>query len=114
MLVGGVMVLDYVPVTKTENDVTTVGFYDRVSKSLMTGSKLEASNTIVSYDYISLTGLPYEPQLPSKVGNSGKVLAVNSNATGLEWVMPVKIYSGTSAPSSSTGTDGDIYIQTIS
>lgn len=54
----------------------------------------------------------YQPALPSYLNNSGKVLAINSNATGLEWVMPVKIYSGTSAPSSSTGSDGDIYIQT--
>ena len=51
-------------------------------------------------------------RIPSLTSNSGKVLAVNSGATGLEWVNPVTIYSGSSAPSAATGVDGDIYIQT--
>lgn len=62
--------------------------------------------------------------LPDISGNSGKVLAVNSGATGTEWITNsgggdltiggVTIYSGSTAPSSSTGSDGDIYIQTVS
>jgi hypothetical protein len=39
--------------------------------------KDSAGNTISS---------TYQPALPSKSGNAGKVLAVNSNADGLEWV----------------------------
>ena len=41
----------------------------------------------------------YQPALPSKTGNAGKVLAVNSNADGLEWVNQTsgKIYSGAEA-----------------
>ena len=34
----------------------------------------------------SVDSTSYEPELPSKTGNGGKVLAVNSGATGLEWV----------------------------
>lgn len=60
----------------------------------------------------SVDSTSYEPSLPSKTSNEGKVLAVNSGATGYEWIRPVKIYSGATAPTSSTGTDGDIYIQT--
>ena len=56
----------------------------------------------------------YQPALPSYTSNEGKVLAVNSGATGVEWKQVVTIYSGSSAPSSGTGSDGDIYIQTAS
>lgn len=53
-------------------------------------------------------------ELPSLTNNAGKVLVVNSGATAVEWTQRVTIYSGTSAPSSGTGNDGDIYIQTVS
>lgn len=43
--------------------------------------------------------------------DSGKVLSVNSSGN-LEWITPVSVYYGSSTPSSSTGNDGDIYIQT--
>lgn len=41
----------------------------------------------------------YQPALPSKSGNAGKVLAVNSNADGLEWVSQGsgKTYTGEEA-----------------
>lgn len=48
--------------------------------------------------------------LPSMSGNSGKVLAVNSGETGVEWARPVTVYSGSSEPSASLGEDGDIFI----
>jgi hypothetical protein len=54
----------------------------------------------------------YQPALPSLTDNAGKVLAVNSGATNVEWRKPVVIYSGSSAPASSLGSDGDIYIMT--
>lgn len=44
--------------------------------------------------------------------DNGKVLGVSNGVWAA--VLPVTIYSGTSAPSSSTGSDGDIYIQTAS
>lgn len=42
--------------------------------------------------------------------DNNKVMMVQSGAWAA--VKPVTIYSGSSAPSSSTGSDGDIYIQT--
>lgn len=42
--------------------------------------------------------------------DNGKVMEVLNGAWAA--VKPVAIYSGTSAPSSSLGSDGDIYIQT--
>jgi hypothetical protein len=54
----------------------------------------------------------YQPALPSLTDNAGKVLAVNSGATNVEWRKPVVIYSGSTAPASSLGSDGDIYIMT--
>ena len=78
--------------------------------------------------------------IPVTTNNGGKVLMVNSAGTAYGWstlsgalpsvtssdngkimqvangswsaVSPVTIYTGSSAPSSSTGSDGDIYIQT--
>lgn len=43
--------------------------------------------------------------------DSGKVLSVDSNGN-LVWITPVSIYTGSGQPSSSLGTDGDIYLQT--
>ena len=42
--------------------------------------------------------------------DNGKIMEVVSGAWAA--VTPVKIYSGTSTPSSSLGNNGDIYIQT--
>lgn len=42
--------------------------------------------------------------------DNGKIMEVVSGAWAA--VTPVKIYSGSSTPSSSLGSDGDIYIQT--
>lgn len=42
--------------------------------------------------------------------DNNKVMMVQSGSWAA--VKPVAIYSGTSAPSSSTGANGDIYIQT--
>ena len=43
--------------------------------------------------------------------DNGKVMEVLNGAWAA--VKPVAIYSGTSAPSSSLGNNGDIYIQTL-
>lgn len=59
----------------------------------------------------SVDNTEYQPALPAYTNNGGKVLAVNSGATDVEWIKPVIIYSGSSAPASSLGSDGDIYIQ---
>lgn len=43
--------------------------------------------------------------------DSGKILSVNSSGA-LVWITPSYIYSGSSAPSNSTGNNGDLYLQT--
>ena len=52
--------------------------------------------------------------LPTISGSSdiGKIARVNSSYSSYELVEPITVYSGSSAPSSSTGSNGDIYIQT--
>ena len=42
--------------------------------------------------------------------DAGKILSVNSSGQ-LVWITPATIYSGSSAPSNSTGNNGDIYLQ---
>lgn len=50
-------------------------------------------------------------ELPSySSSDSGKILSVNSSGA-LVWITPANIYSGNTAPSSSTGNNGDIYLQ---
>lgn len=50
-------------------------------------------------------------ELPSySASDSGKILSVNSSGQ-LVWITPASIYSGSAAPSSSTGNNGDIYLQ---
>jgi hypothetical protein len=90
---------------------TTTGRFDVIGLDFDTKSDWNAA----SGSDAEILNKPTIPDpLPSMTGNAGKVLAVNSGATGAEWVKPVIIYSGSSAPSSSTGSDGDIYIQTQS
>jgi len=75
---------------------------------LNTGNNGEAK---AAHIYMTGIGITDEFELPSLDNNAGKVLTVNSTETDVEWTKPVTIYSGTSAPSSSLGADGDIYIQ---
>lgn len=66
------------------NSINSMPIYaDRAEKDA-------AGNTISS---------TYQPALPSKSGNAGKVLAVNSNADGLEWISQSsgKTYTGEDA-----------------
>lgn len=86
MWLGGKLVLDYVPVMRKSDD--TIMFFDTRAQSFITpnsGSLYKASE-----DYL----------LPTP-------LAINAVAKG------ITIYSGSSAPSSVTGADGDIYIQEV-
>lgn len=50
--------------------------------------------------------------LPSPTsGDSGKILSVTSSG-GWTLVTPSYVYSGSASPSSATGNNGDIYLQT--
>ena len=65
------------------------------------------STSLVGTGNIDIEGLPSVTS-----SDNGKILIVSNGAWGT--TTPTTIYSGTSAPSSSTGNNGDIYIQTTS
>lgn len=54
---------------------------------------------------ITLTGVP-----AFTASDNGKILGVVNGA--LAWITPTTIYTGSGTPSSNTGNDGDIYLQT--
>jgi len=70
------------------------------------------ANGILLADGSDIPQSTFQPALPAYTNNAGKILAVNSNADGVVWISVIRIYNGSSAPSSSLGSDGDIYIQT--
>ena len=54
---------------------------------------------------IALTGVP-----AFTASDNGKILGVVNGA--LAWITPTTIYTGSGTPSSNTGNNGDIYLQT--
>lgn len=65
----------------------------------LNGTKLTGAGNI------TLTGVP-----AFSASDNGKILGVVNGQ--LAWVTPTTIYTGSGTPSSSTGNDGDIYLQT--
>lgn len=95
---------------KTVNNTTMTGTGNvSVQETLVSGTNIKTINneSILGSGNLSVSGLPSVSS-----SDNGKVLEVSSGAWAA--VKPVTIYSGSSAPSSGTGSDGDIYIQTES
>lgn len=95
---------------KTVNNTTMTGTGNvSVQETLVSGTNIKTINneSILGSGNLSVSGLPSVTS-----SDNGKVLEVSSGAWAA--VRPVTIYSGSSAPSSGTGSDGDIYIQTES
>lgn len=95
---------------KTVNNTTMTGTGNvSVQATLVSGTNIKTINneSILGSGNLSVSGLPSVSS-----SDNGKVLEVSNGA----WVAvkPVTIYSGSSAPSSGTGSNGDIYIQTES
>lgn len=95
---------------KTVNNTTMTGTGNvSVQATLVSGTNIKTINneSILGSGNLSVSGLPSVSS-----SDNGKVLEVNNGT----WtaVKPVTIYSGSSAPSSGTGSNGDIYIQTES
>lgn len=95
---------------KTVNNTTMTGAGNvSVQETLVSGTNIKTINneSILGSGNLSVSGLPSVSS-----SDNGKVLEVSNGA----WVAvkPVTIYSGSSAPSSGTGSNGDIYIQTES
>ena len=88
-------------------DNTTVELNDaRVDvSSPSNGQVLAYNSTSQKFENQSISTLP-----AVTASDNDKMLKVENGAWSV--VRPVMIYSGTSAPSSSTGSNGDIYIQT--
>lgn len=95
---------------KTVNSTSLLGSGNvAVQATLVSGTNIKTINneSILGSGNLSVSGLPSVSS-----SDNGKVLEVSNGA----WtaVKPVTIYSGSSAPSSGTGSNGDIYIQTES
>lgn len=101
-------------ITVQMNGSTVDSFTTNTSsaKTINLGTVITSHQTLKTINSTSLTGSGNIQinGLPSvTTSDNGKVLSVSSGA----WTAttPVAIYSGTSAPSSSTGNNGDIYVQ---
>ena len=95
---------------KTVNSTSLLGSGNvAVQATLVSGTNIKTINneSILGSGNLSVSGLPSVSS-----SDNGKVLEVSNGAWTV--VKPVTIYSGSSAPSSGTGSDGDIYIQTES
>lgn len=91
----------------TMNTPVSVSTITRNNGYVTVVGKDSSGNTIIYCEEDADSSLPAVTS-----SDNGKVLGVLNGAWAA--VQPVTIYSGTSSPSSSTGSDGDIYIQTAS
>lgn len=111
---SGSITLHKVAKTGTYSDLIGTPTIPTVNNSTITiqknGTTVDSFTTNASSGK-SINIIVSEPPSVSSSDN-GKVMVVSSGSWAA--VKPVTIYSGSSAPSSGTGSDGDIYIQTES
>lgn len=76
----------YLHVLKLNMHNTFNEFYEKVISPLFVKSSPTNATGVLLADGTDIPQDTFQPALPSYTGNSGKVLAVNSGATGVEWV----------------------------
>lgn len=97
--------IDEVPTENSSNIITSGGVYDAIVEvEEVAAAALNDLNDRV-LDLESTKELPDYNNT-----NNGQFLGVVNGS--LAWVTPITIYTGTGTPDTSTGNNGDIYIQT--
>ena len=96
---------DHLVISSSLNDLNTR--LNTKQDTLVSGINIKTINnqSILGSGNIRLTGVP-----AFSASDNGKILGVVNGQ--LAWVTPTTIYTGSGTPSSSTGNDGDIYLQT--
>ena len=92
-------------------DISVSGHTITLTKGSTFGTYSKPSGGIPSTDLATAVS---QRLLPEGSGSTddGKILQYSYTGGGWQLVKPITIYTGSSAPSSSTGSNGDIYIQT--
>ena len=98
--------MDSTPTSNSTNTVTSGGVYTAIN-----GKYTKPAAGIPDTDLTTAVNMRLLAQLSSS-SDDGKIMKYSYSAGSWQAVKPVTIYSGSSAPSSSTGSNGDIYIQT--
>lgn len=96
---------DHLVISSSLNDLNTR--LNTKQDTLVSGTNIKTINnqSILGSGNITLTSVP-----AFSASDNGKILGVVNGQ--LAWVTPTTIYTGSGTPSSSTGNDGDIYLQT--
>lgn len=110
---SGVVNLGTVVTSETDPVFTASAAYGITSANISTwnGKYTKPAAGIPDTDLTTAVNVRLLAQLSSS-SDDGKIMKYSYSAGSWQAVKPVTIYSGSSAPSSSTGSNGDIYIQT--
>lgn len=108
---SGSITLHKVAKTGTYSDLIGTPTIPTVNNATLTIQKNGTTvNTFTANASSNVTANIQVNEVPSySSSNNGQILSVVNGS--LTWVTPAQIYSGSAAPSNSTGNNGDIYIQ---